>query len=570
MSLVQDLLNNSITMKHLLLIAILATQISTVGTSYASGLIAGAIEPTQILNNIELIGVNISDATTAFSTEGDFVTNTIIKPITQGLINAAQEQMASEITTWANGGFGGDALILPDAQRYLQDQALNQVKIALADLPQDGLFSDSIFSTLVGKYKNVDDLGAQLTELSQSNIPAIIQKNICDDATLSSLALSDVQLADGTFVNEALVARKNELWNYACAGDPATNPEVARRLDDLNNQRPEIGGWDSWLDVTGGNNDYTRSTKVDILVAEAAAEKARLAERKVFDGEGAINQTRCEEYAGPTQEGVAPLCKKTVTLTPSEFIDSTISAAVTSKLDRLTNLTPDGLASFFATLAVTKLTAGLNQTISGAFSGSGSTNNTATPIGSSAPVRQDLLSDPARRDELLRPMTKQITYYLSTLDSLEAVDQTYLSDVAAYEARLSVGRMCYNQLVADGLTTAADPAFGFYANRQARIDAIRATISNDTTKIAEARTYIAQVTSQLSTSNSTQEMSTIFNGYMDVVDTRNFPGIQTTATRKGEYTKNRSDSTNDADVGRYETTCAQIRASANFQNGGEN
>ena len=139
--------------------------------TFAGGATGGAIEPTQILNNIELIGVNISDASTALSTNLDMVKNTILDPIANGLITNAMEQATDDILSWANGGFDGEQpLIVSNPEKYIKNKGASEAKRALKGIPEDSIFGNSIFSSLANQYAyDSKEVEEKLEDLSKSD-----------------------------------------------------------------------------------------------------------------------------------------------------------------------------------------------------------------------------------------------------------------------------------------------------------------------------------------------------------------------------------------------------------------
>ncbi len=70
----------------------------------------------------------------------------------------------------------------------------------------------------------------------------------------------------------------------------------------------------------------------------------------------------------------------------------------------------------------------------------------------------------------------------------------------------------------------------------------------------------------MAASNSTEEISTIFNDYTVEIDNGGFPQFQMTGVREGEYLKNSAESQSKDEVDtytNYKNTCDQVRASRN-------
>jgi hypothetical protein len=547
-------------------------QISTTAQVHA-GAVIGATFPQQIVQNATALVGNVSGALTAGNTSIDMINNTIVKPISTGLINVAQQQIANSIIDWVNGGFEGQPLIISNPEKFILDQGRAQVKGLLDGIPTDSIFGDSIFNNIVTQYKDGNDIAKQLKALSKSNIPGLIQENLCNDQTLTSLAISDVGGGSGGYMPGEVATRKNELFNYACAGDANNDPETAAKILELDTQvqasRGEsLGGMDAFLAITGGDNAYTKGALAIPVVKQAEATKQEAKKNEIFQGAGPVSQTKCVEY-GETPPGEDPICLREETLTPGEAIASSLEKAANAGLDRLTNLTGEGLMSLITNLALTKLTAGLNKAISGATSGS----NTPEVVITRRPPSKDLVADPVRKKEIQSPMQKQFDFYSKSLDELKTVDESYLADVNAYQSKINTGIACYNGLVSDGILRNSSSQYtsaqSFYNNRNDRINRIKNALNPELASIAGAKTLIVETKNKIAASDSTEEISEIFNDYSSKIDSGEYPQPTIVGTRKAEQQQDQSNADQDnTNITNYQNTCEQIRAT--YNGGGDN
>ena len=325
--------------------------------------VAGALEPTQIFNNIELIGANISGAGTQLNTLQSAMKSTILDPIANQLINSAIQSASNDILSWANGGFNGEPLIVSNPEKYIRNQGIKSVKLNLNLIPEGSAFGDSLFSSIVKKYAyDNKDMKSKLADLSKSSIPGIIQNDVCDNASLTAYALEKVVASDGTYDPNELAAKKNEIYEYAACDGNVNDPEVQARLQDFAKQNPSLGGWDRWLAMTGGDNEFSRVTAGEELVAEANAREKYLADRNLFDGQKVLSQTSCSEYSQP-QEGEDRVCIGTQGVTvPGSIATEIVSKASNAGLDRLTNIMGEGsLSSLLQGFAVHRRDYGLQN-----------------------------------------------------------------------------------------------------------------------------------------------------------------------------------------------------------------
>lgn len=568
-------------MKYLYIILVILVQL--VDPKVYAGSVAGFggySEVTGLIELAESVPTTIASIGTSVSVTTDMVSNTILKPIATGLINVAQQQIANSIIDWVNGGFEGQPLIISNPEKFILDQGRAQVKGLLDGIPTDSIFGDSIFNNIVSQYKDGNNIAKQLKALSNSDIPGIIQQNLCNDQTLTSLATNDVTDEEGNYVQDEVAARKTELFNYACSGDANNDPETAAKIVELSTQvqastGQSLGGWDEWLAVTGGQNAYTQGAKAIPIIKQADAKKQEAKKNEIFQGAGPVSQTKCVEY-GETPPGEDPICLREETLTPGEAIASSLEKAATAGLDRLTNLTGEGLMSLITNLALTKLTAGLNKAISGATSGS----NKPEVVIAKRPPSKDLVADPTRKREIQNPMKKQFAFSISTLNELEQLDQTYLAEVNDFQNYITSGKACYDKLVSDGILSNSSQQYtsasSFYSTRQNRVNNIKAIVSPELSKIAEARTFTDETQTKMAASDSTEEISALFDAYMEKSDSEGYPQPQDLSARKVDYNKNKKDSENDLSTEKhtgmnmtdYQNTCEQIRASSSGNNGG--
>lgn len=531
-------------MKHVILILLFVISTSFFPYKVHAGAAGGgATEVTQLLNKGALIPINISDAVTALATKASYIKEYVLDPIANSLISSALEGASNDILSWVSGGFGGSApLIVTNPEEYLKQEGLKSVKGVLDTIPTDSIFGDSIFSSLLTQYKGADDLENQVKNLAKSKLPELIQNNLCKDEKLTSLALGAVQNNDGTYDQQELSAKKTELWNYACAGD-ANDSVIAARLQDLNKQNSTIGGWDTWLAVTSGENEYTK-TQIALTKTEQKIEEEKERNiKELYDGLGPLSEKECVSTT-QAPEGGTEVCNEWITVTPADQVSSSLDEALTSGMRRLENIMGDGsLSGMLQGFATAAISSGIKKALNS--SGGGSQYNIPITLPSERPVVQDLENDPTKKEENLKPMQRQLSYYSTTLDNLSSVDATYVSELAAYERRVKQLEGC-------------SVALSFYQNRISRITTKRDFITAEQTTIAKARELISETRTKLDASNSSKEQGTIFNNYLAAIDDRGYPTAQTEGVRQGEYIKDKFDVDHDTELSNWITTCSNF------------
>lgn len=549
---------------------VLFLSISFAPSAHASAII-GAIEPTQILNNLELIPINISDTANAMNTTLMRIKSTVLDPLADSLIVITQLNTANGIITLVNGGFQGNSLIAADPRKYVDQKGLEVVKISLGALAsqEGGVYTQSLLNSLTINFRS-SSLTNQVQAINQSALPSIVQKKACDDTMLSNLAQEDVAVEGQPLDQAAYTERKQYFYEQFCAGDP-TNPATAKSLAALNKARPELGGWDSWLDVTGGDNASVRAMRTNLAVGQEVDIAKENATKDLDRGRGVASQKECllratkdidnEPYVDPSS---AP-CISDVVLNPSGLLQDSLTKATSAGLDRLANI--QGWGSLIQTLAsikqlsdgVRSVTGSMSATLdstAGGSSGGGTGNTSNSSVVTSAPVN-DLTNDPEKKKTIVDPIEKLLAMDTQTLNDLRAVDQSILADLLVYEQRLNEAKDCYADV---------DPqngaALALFAHRTGIINDLRAKIASDMPSIATAEANISSARATLQTSQSTKQIMDVFFAYQDKAESR--PSYMTLAARKADYTQNTSRATADkspsGELTRLYNTCVNMRA----------
>lgn len=530
-------------MKYTLVALTLLLQLSSVTNARAASLVAGALEPTQWLNQFQLLFINAADYYASVQQAMSTYDTTIGRPLATAMITVAQQQAASDIINWANGNFTENSLIIADPEKYIKDQGLAAARSALRDIPVESIYGGTIFESIYQQYRDTDGstLEEKLASIARSEVPGLIQENLCNDEEITRLALQDVENNDGTYAIDELNARKEELYAYACEGDP-NDPDQAQKLSDLNEQNSSIGGWDAFGALIT-DNAYTKKTlSLNEVKAKVDTEKDQT-DKDLHYGTGPASKTDCFEISDNVAEGEEPYCTDEQITTPSKSVDTALSAAANSGLERLTNLTEGGLTSLLTTMAIQKLTKGLRaEFIDESKKVNVSTGGTSV----TKPRKPDLLGDPRTKASILSPLIKQLDSFATSLLSLKETDKTYLSDLVTYESAVEASRSCYDSLIDAGTLTPEDPkaieAYEVFDNRQEKIDRVRATIVPELKKIDDAKKLVDDTRAKLDKASSTTEINEIYGDYTYALDINKYPDNQADAQRRGEYMKNKNDS----------------------------
>lgn len=596
-----------------IILCFIVLQITVAQKAHATAAI-GATFPQQIIDDITQVASKAASFANEANTALLKYDQTIGRPLATAMINIAQQDAAKNIVNWANGGFSGSApLIVSNPEKYLEQQGRAELKRTMDSIPKNSVLGDSIFGAMLGQYQN-KSLKTQLLEATRTDAPTIIQNDFCDDDNLTDIATEDVQDEDGNVDPLELANRRSELYDQLCAEDPEDNPVVAERLMAVQQQRPSLGGFNLLLDTTvGGHSEFAANNRTVTLASNAAAKAEETAKNKVFLGEKPLSQTECiqeepnvdtvylrdengnvvldsrnEPVPDPSVATTKTCAKgKEVTITPGSTVASAIEKAANSGIDRLTNLTGEGLTGIIATLAIQRLTSGINSVAQSALkeareSLSTGSSNTVSTITTTNKFLPDLKGDTETKNSTLAPMLKQLTYYGKQLKTLRPVDQEYISLVNSYESKISEGKSCYDSLVNEGIIPSDDPqvthAYGFYADRQSQVDDLKNTLTLELQNIDSAEDLISKTTATITASNSSQEIMTTFTGYTNTIDIKNYPTSQAVAERPGELNKSKLDMSDDfkdipsgstvrENAKTVQDSCNQLRNSRNYNSG---
>lgn len=547
-------------MKYLFSFLLLLSLSLTPHRAFAS-FVAGALEPTQLLNLGELIPTDLSTSATALNTQLLQYKATVLDPMGDVLIAVAQLQTSNGILNLINGGFQGSSLIIGNPRSYVDQQGLSAVKIGLGALAsQNGAYSNSLLSSLTNNFKSLS-FTAKVQNISQSAIPSIVQKNACDDATLSDLAKQDVAVEGQPLDQAAYTARKQYFYDKFCKGN-ASDPKTAAALQQLQSARPNIGGWDSWLALTGGDNAYTKGVQANEAISEEEQARRDAAQRDLANGRGVISQKKCLVRAPTDVEGQAypnpesAPCISDVVLNPSGLLQDSLTKASNAGLDRLGNIQGWG-ALVGALTKITGLANGVRTSVGGELGAS----NTSTSASVATAPTNNLVNDPSTRATIVDPMNRLLDTTEKMLTDLKSTDQQLAADLAGYVARLNEVKACYDQV------SPQDPTFlAFYQKRSNVVSDLQGKISDDATKIAQEETAIQTLRAVLATSQSSTQIQDAFFAYQDAV--RNLPDYTTLAQRKTDYATNKSKATADmgtnGELTRLGNQCESMRSAPQF------
>ncbi len=558
-------------------------------SSWAQSLIDYAIQGSQYAS--ELV-TQYGTTATSINTNLTMVNDTILRPLRDALTIAAIVTTGNNMQNLILGGMGNERLLITNPDQYLKNKANLSININLSNIAyQNSVYSNSILNSMISSVRSTSNINNTLASLSQSSIPSTVQRNLCTDAMLNKTAQDDVRKADGTYDQTDFTARKKVLYDTLCVGDPRTDPALAKRLMAVNQQKPSIGGWDTWLATTGGDNQYTRSVTASEAILKEAEAKRAAAQRDLTSGGGIKSQTRCDQRSSldingnpvtsATNPSIIPCVNEAITKT-SASLNALWNDTLGSPLKTLQN-SLNGSASIVGTAFNTiGLLAGIDQafnTTANNLSG-GNTSHTTnsapvsysttvstqsnTTVTSSSTYTQDLIQNPSIKTTITDPIKKLLSTDLAAISTLGTLDQNYLAEINLYEGQLSTLNNCYDGLVRD-FSIPKDANFvSFYTNKKSSTDALLSQITNELNSLPVATRLINETLTKINASNSTQEITALFNNYQNQSDSGAIPNAMSRATREGDYQRYKTtveqDMGTNGSITSYTSQCSTIRS----------
>ncbi|MDB5259927.1 MAG: hypothetical protein JWN37_158 [Candidatus Nomurabacteria bacterium] len=534
------------------------------------------------------------------------VNSNVLIPLRDALTLMMIMQSGNQIQNLILGSLGNKALLITNPEQYLANVQNNAVRGILSQVPQNSIYGNSILNSVVNKYKN-NTTASKINALSQSSIPSTVQKNACSEEALTRLAEQDVANAnDGAIEIDAYNKRRSEIFDSLCKGDPTKDSTLAQRLNNINIQRPDIGGWDALLANVSGDNIYTRAQLAQIAVNEQITKVVQTKKEELAIGGGIKSETSCDQFASNDGSGDTTLPSESdiqlndSTDLPSETENSTtfsnplpcLRESITKSAGSLKTLYEESIVSPLRTLQASFGT-GAGSLVSTAFTTVSLLNsissiiNTGTPtrsgttgvygsinsygtvatIASSTPVR-DLANNPQGKANLLSPIERNLTSHLNALSDLQTTEQNYLGEINGYASQLETLKSCYDGLVRDYPNISGNASItsfnAYYSSKKSATDSLRTSISTEMSKINVTRELINNTLSQVRASNSSQEISTIFSVYQNRVDRENLPTAVSAPARQGDYILYKSTVSDDlgpnGNIPVFRSSCDQIRA----------
>ena len=507
-----------------------------------------AAEDTRIIQLAKDIITSGATLATQVNTYASYLKITILDPLANAMIAFTLLQQQKQTIDLITGSLGGNSLLISNPEQWIKNQGLASVRISVNDLSnQNSSYSGSILSSIINTYRGNNSLKVTLDNLGQSSIPSIVQNNLCKDAQLTAIAKNDVAV-DGYASPSDIQRRKQELYDSLCRGDPngttAASAQLRSRLEQVNTQRPDIGGADSFLALTvGGDNPYNRAVRAQLALANDVATKEKIAQNNLNQGGGIVSPTTCppeqkinnpSAYTANEPVNIADaLCRTQIFTQSSGALQSSFQVAINAPVQRLTNSFGSGILSTLSTLLSVRNTFGL---LSNAFNGN---SLSAASSGTGGQYAGDLANNPDAKENIVEPMRNQLTTYSEGLSKLETYNEKLKGEVAKRIERATAVRDCFDSLVARQIISENDPILVTVGNivfrETTESNNILTSVNQDPAKIQEARTAMSTLKTVLDTATSTSQVYDSYKIFNDKLANRSFPSETAGSIREGQF-----------------------------------
>lgn len=501
------------------------------------------------------------------------VNDTIIKPAKTAMTYIAIMKNGDNIRNLVLGSVGtNQALLEKFPEVYIANKELNTIKAGLGDIAaQKSLYGDSVLSALVGQTRfNYADVSTKLRTTNSTKLPSIAQNSACDETTLSNLAKEDIEISGQPLNQAAYSARKQYFYEKLCAKDPNTDEATAQALQTLTAARPEIGGWDSWLELTSGDNAWNKFTESQTILATRATEVADAAKNDLNLGGGIRSLTACKTRAQTDINGepysvasqapcISEEIKQVSSALSTAFNEQIISPLKTQYASLGTGTLVDSLFNTVSLIgnissAASSITNSVNQIAGTDGGGSGTVNNIPVTTTVNKVYDKDLVNNAASKESVTRSPKTQLKLHADALVTLERLNQDFLSTITYHQGQLDTMKSCYDNLVRNyqdqvsgdarvssayeyygGKTCAYQQDQNCTGGQVAVNNTLRAQIQAEQTVAAATKTYVQDTRTKIDNSQSTEEVLSLFTNYLDRVEAEGMPNTITVANRDGAY-----------------------------------
>jgi len=512
-----------------------------------------------------------SNGITAAQQTAITINDTVVKPAKTAMTYIAIMKNGDNIRNLILGSVGtNQALLEKFPEVYLANKELNAIKAGLGDIAaQKSVYGDSVLNALVGQTRyNYADVSTKLRAANSTKLPSIAQNSACDETTLSNLAKEDIEISGQPLDQAAYSARKQYFYEKLCAKDPSRDEATAQALQTLTAARPEIGGWDSWLELTGGDNAWNSLAQSQTILATRATEIAEAARNDLNLGGGIRSLTACtgraqadingEPYSTASQ---APCISEEIKQV-SSALSAPFNGQVVSPLKTLHASLGTGtvMDAVFNTVSLIQNVSSIASSVTGSInevagtSGGGTVNNIPVINTVTKTYEKDLTNNTTKKEDIVRSPKTQLKLHADALVTLERLNQDFLSTITYHQGQLDTMKSCYDNLVRSYQDQVSnDPrvssAYKYYGGDTCAYqqdqnctggqvvvnNTLRTQIRAEQTVAAATKAFVQDTRTKIDDSQSAEEVLSLFTNYMDQVESKGMPNTSTVANRDGAY-----------------------------------
>ena len=499
-----------------------------------------------------------SIATTA-NVANDFLQNWVLGPIADAMRLIQMTKSGNFIRNLVLGSMGtNDALLITNPKQYLTNQGKASIRESLKNVEDaKGVYSDAISGDEIRAARMKYDSKAQLTAISHSDRPAVVQKSLCSDDDLVKLT----ELAGNDDPQDSVTyrTRREELYDKLCTGDPAEDPELSKALLALDSQDPSVGGWKSLLTATQEGGSAVAKMRASVVIATNEQAKVAAKAADLAMGNGVSSQTECgtgnkdlqEDGAGNT---FCPDGKETIIKNSSQ-LDQSLKAAIGSPLKLLSD--SYGSKGIFALIgSIASLIGTVNTTMNAfqAVTTSGTppttttTNGVTTTTYSTSTYSHTLTPGSGLSKQLTDAAKQQTDKHLEDLGKLGGVNGSYLAAINKYGATLTQGKTCYESLITNfpaetinntyfpplSNDTQVQSGLAFFSTELNKNNTLKNTISSELNAVQVTRTLVTETITKITSSDSVEEIQDLLSNYTIRVEKEKLPGVTASLSRTSE------------------------------------
>jgi hypothetical protein len=320
-------------MKKLQTIFITTVLLFSLNTQPAVALIVfdPAAQSTRLVQLVKEVATMLSSAAIEVSQGVATFNQTVFRPLQDALMLASIVKSSNVIKNLVLGGLNGQvSLLKTNPELFLKQQGVIAQKVNVNYVDKaNGVYSNSIISSVVSQARVASDIEGTLGSLSKSSIPSIVQKELCEDSKLTAVAQNDVGSSDPA----AVAARKGEIYGKLCTGDPNTDPALAQALTAAG-EATGAGGWDVFLAKTAGDNTFTKTNLALAVVEKNRLEKIAAEATRLTIGNGVTDKTECTAKSSG-QAGT--VCAEKIITNLGYQLSESFKSAINAPLDVMKN-----------------------------------------------------------------------------------------------------------------------------------------------------------------------------------------------------------------------------------------